>query len=175
MFISTSTLQAHLIRFRVFIAYWTMDIKQIAGQQKKQTNIRLLIYIGYNHYTIKINWYILSISFRINFRISNLPGLFLVQIMICRPLYNFWSQAPKVSQMVPKDSQMVPNDSEMVRNDSQSVPNDSQMIRNDSQMVPNDSQMDPNHSQMVTNNPKWLLNVPKWLGNGPKWLPKCPK
>ena len=65
---------------------------------QKQTNIRLLIYIGYNRYIIKINWYILSISFRINFRISNLPGLFLVQIMICRPLYNFWSQGYKGSK-----------------------------------------------------------------------------
>ena len=34
-----------------------MDIKQIAGQHKnKQTSV---IYTGYNHYIIKINWYIL--------------------------------------------------------------------------------------------------------------------
>ena len=34
-----------------------MDIKQIAGQHKnKQTSV---IYTGYNHYMIKINWYIL--------------------------------------------------------------------------------------------------------------------
>ena len=79
---------------KVYSIYCLLDNGHKADSRptQKQTNIRLLIYIGYNHYIIKINWYILSISFRINFRISNLPGLFLVQIMICRPLYNFWSQ-----------------------------------------------------------------------------------